>query len=112
MSTIQNALAAVNAYPIPQRELLRVSVKRGLTLSDEATEEVLSGKAYGLAVADLLCWLALAPSVSQGGQSYSFTDEQRTQMRSRAKALYALWGEEGEASTSAGTTYGYKGWRL
>lgn len=111
MATIQNALAAVNAYPIPGRELERVGVRRGLTLSDEATEEVVTGKAYGLAVADLLCWLALAPAVSQGGQSYSFTDEQRTQMRSRAKALYALWGES-EAESSTGTVYGYKGWRL
>lgn len=79
-------------------------------MSDEVTESVIKSAAYNLALADVLMWLSLAPDVTQGGQSYSFTDEQRQQLRNRANALY---GEFGSATGAAsGTVYGYKGSRL
>lgn len=111
MATIQDALKGITAYPIPQRTLTEVCARRGCALTDEATEEVLSGKAFNLAKADLFLWLVLAPNITQGGQSYSFTDEQRTQFRNRANGLYADFGAADEQGT-AKTTYGYKGSRL
>lgn len=110
MATILEALKGVNAYPVPLRTLAEIAERRGIPLTGEATQESLKGKAYNLALADLLLWLSLAPDISQGGQSFSFTDDQRAQIRSRALALFDEF-----AADEAGTpkpTYGYKGSRL
>lgn len=109
MSTVLEALKAVSAYPVPLRTLVETAEQRGLTLSVEATKEVLSGRDYRLAYADLLLWLSIAPNITQGGQSFSFTDEQRQQLRNQAQSMYDELDEE---SAAAKTIYGYKGSRL
>ncbi len=109
METILESLKSVNAYPVPLRTLVEIAERRGLSLTSEATQADLRGKNYKLATADLLLWLSLAPNISQGGQSYSFTDEQRQQFRNRANALFDEFGEE---TSSVQPTYGYKGSRL
>lgn len=109
--TVLEALKGISSYPIPLRTLTTVADKRGLQLIAEATQEVLRGKAFNLATADLLLWLSLAPDVSQGGQNYSFTDEQRKQFRNRANGLYDEYEADDETGAST-TIYGYKGDRL
>lgn len=109
MATVLEALKSVNAYPIPLRTIIETAERRGVALTDEATQEVLVGKVYRLALADLLLWLYLAPDITQGGQSYSFTDEQRKQFRNQANAIY---DELGEKTASVQPTFGYKGSRL
>lgn len=109
METILESLKSVNAYPVPLRTFVEIAERRGLSLTSEATQADLRGKDYKLATADLLLWLSLAPNISQGGQSYSFTDEQRQQFRNRANALFDEFGEE---TSSVQPTYGYKGSRL
>lgn len=109
METVLESLKSVNAYPVPLRTLVEIAERRGLSLTSEATQADLRGKDYKLATADLLLWLSLAPDISQGGQSYSFTDEQRQQFRNRANALFDEFGEE---TSSVQPTYGYKGSRL
>lgn len=108
-ATILEALKSITAYPVPLRTLVEIAERRGLSLSDEATQETLNGKAYNLAKADTLLWLSLAPNVTQGGQSYSFTDEQRTEFKNRA---FKLFNEYEEAAAVAKPIYGYKGSRL
>lgn len=104
-----DALKSVNAYPIPLRTLVEIADRRNITLDAEATPQSLHGKEYRLAKADLLLWLSFAPDISQGGQSFSFTDEQRKQMRNKARAIYT----ELEPNSNAGcVTFGYKGDRL
>ncbi len=109
MATVLEALKSVSAYPVPLRTLVETAERRGLTLTDEATQEVLTGRTYRLALADLLLWLYLAPNITQGGQSYSFTDEQRTEFKNRA---YAMYNELQESYASTKTIYGYKGSKL
>lgn len=109
MITISEALKGTNAYPVPATKLEEVAVLRGLTLTDTATQDVLTSRAYKLAKADILLWLSHAPNITQGGQSYSFTDEQRQQFRNQAKTLY---NECGEVSAATKPIYGYKGSRL
>ena len=107
--SILDALKGINPYPIPIRTLVETAERRGVELPGTATQEVLKSKSFRLAVADLLLWLSLAPNISQGGQSYSFTDEQRRDMKRHAKGIY----DELEPATSAGVvSYGYKGDRL
>lgn len=109
MATILETLKGVSAYPVPLRTLVETAELRGLSLTEAATQEVMVGKAYKLAKADLLLWLSLAPNIGQGGQSYSFTDEQRQQFRNQAKALY---DECDEVAAATKPIYGYKGSRL
>lgn len=110
MATILESLKSVSAYPVPLRALVETGERRGLSLTAEATQTVLLSKNYKLAVADLLLWLSLAPNVSQGGQSYSFSEEQRQRLWNRANALYDELGEEDTSSDEP--TYGYKGSQL
>ena len=106
--TIIEALKGINSYPLPIRTLQEVSERRGLSLDAEATIEILQSSAYNLAYADLLIWLSYAPAVSQGGQSYSFTDEQRLEMRNRASEIY----DEQNEDNAPKIRFGYKGSRL
>lgn len=110
MAKVIENLKGINAYPIPIRTLIETADKRGLNLDTEATGEVLKGKNYNLAKADLLLWLSFAPNISQGGQNYSFTDEQRTQLRNHAKALYKDFDDDSGSANKP--IYGYKGSRL
>ena len=110
MATIEDALKGINAYPIPQRTLIEISLRRGCGLSDEMTRENLTGRSFNLAKADLLIWLSLAPNITQGGQSYSFTDEQRTKFRNQANDIYSDFGNDDDGAPK--TTFGYKGNRL
>lgn len=107
MTTLE-ALKGINSYPIPQRTLDEVATRRGLELTSEVSTEILRSKEYNLAYADLLLWLSFAPQVTQGGQSYNFTDEQRLQFRNRASELF----EEFEDESARKPRYGYKGSRL
>lgn len=109
--TINEALRSINAYPIPGRTIEEVCERRGFSMSDEAGFSVLESTEFKLAKADLLLWLSYAPNVSQGGQSYSFTDEQRTAFRNEAAGLYGDNAED-EQDNGMHITYGYKGNRL
>ncbi|MBQ3679814.1 MAG: hypothetical protein IJP79_07260 [Paludibacteraceae bacterium] len=109
MATVLDCLKGINAYPVQLRTFTEVAERRGVALDDEATAEVLKGSAFNLCRADILLWLSYAPAISQGGQSYSFTDEQRTQMRNEAQQLYKELEEEQHIPK---TIYGYKGSRL
>lgn len=107
-ATILEALKGVNSYPIPLRTLVETAERRGLKLTDSATQKALKGKCFRLATADLLLWLSLAPNITQGGQSYSFTDEQRKQFRNQAQDIF----DEFDDDLAPKATYGYKGSRL
>lgn len=104
-----DALKSINAYPIPLRTLMEVAERRGISLTSGYTEEELQSKEFLLAKADLLLWLSLAPNISQGGQSFSFTDEQRKDLKRQARDIYGVL----EPTSNAGcVTFGYKGDRL
>ena len=95
-------------YPLPSATLDGVCIRRGLSRDTEATTDVFQSAAYRLAEADVLTWLAAAPNISQGGQNYAFTDEQRKTYRTRASAVF----EELEGDAPKSSMYGYKGDRL
>lgn len=109
MAKVLDALKGINSYPVPLRTLVEIAERRGITLEQEAGVEVLKGREFNLCRADILLWLAYAPDITQGGQSYSFTNEQRTAMRNLAQQLYGELEDEGCAQR---TIYGYKGSRL
>jgi hypothetical protein len=107
--TILDSLKSINRYPVPETFYTSVFAARGIDGDGEAKAENLNSAAYNLAKADVLIWLSNAPDISQGGQTYGFTDEQRTLMRNEA---YSLYREYGEGVNTPKPTYGYKGSRL
>ena len=110
MENVIDILRGINAYPIPVKEIIGACEYRGLSYYDDATPEIMAGKAFNLVKADLLLWLSIAPDISQGGQSYSFSEDQRSVMRNQAQALYAEF--EPDRSAVQKPIYGYKGSRL
>ena len=111
MANIQDVLTGITMYPIPSRTLNGISARRGVTLSQEATQEVIGSAGFNLCKADILMWLSLAPNVTQGGQSYSFTDDQRQQFRNQANGLYREFSADDDSAAQK-PIYGYKGNRL
>lgn len=108
MATHLDALRSINSYPVPLRTISETAQRRGLALDEQATAQSLVDKTFILCRADILLWLSYAPNITQGGQSYSFTDEQRTGMRNLAQQLYDEFKDE----CAPKTIYGYKGKRL
>lgn len=112
--SVLESLIGLTGYPIPMRTVLTIAIRRGLDIEEqmelgEATEALVS-RPFRLAEADLLMWLYRAPNVSQGGQSYNFTDTQREDFRRRAQAIYDSIG--GSSDRKSNVRYGYKGSRL
>lgn len=87
MVTILEALKSINAYPIPLSVFTTAAEKVGLNLEDDATSEVINSDSFKLAQAEILTWLSSAPNVSQGGQSYDFSDSDKTNFINRASHL-------------------------
>ena len=109
MDKILDNLKGINAYPVPLRTFNEIAAGRGLDLKGDTSLEVLRSKGYRLAKADVLMWLADAPNISQGGQSYTFSEEQRANFRRRADAIYAECEEDASLSKPK---FGYKGKNL
>ena len=108
--TAYEALLAVSAYPIPERVIKSTALKRAVDLDAQADKALLASDSFRLAKADLYIWLYFAPNVSQGGQSYSFTDAQREQWKKQAMAIYEELEDDELAALQS--QYGYMGSKL
>ena len=98
--TIGEVLKSLSSYPVPSQVLESICAVRGVNTDEYVDAETLSQESYVMARADVLLWLADAPNVSQGGQSYSFSQDQRDRMRAEANSVLRR------------VQYGYKGSRL
>ena len=105
--TLSDYLRGLTNYPVPEEALQSILSKRGLDGKSTMTDD----KLLCLVTADLYSWVALAPDISQGGQSYSLTDNIREYYRRRANELYRESGEP-ESVLEEHPRYGYKGERL
>lgn len=106
MATILDNLKVINPYPVPASVIQGAAIKNGLDIESELDREVMLSKEYNLCRADILSWLSYAPNISQGGQSYSFSEDQRRQFQYEAESIrceYQLTGKP---------RYGYKGSKL
>ena len=105
--TLSEYLRGLSNYPLSEEALQSILSKRGLDGKSTMTDD----KLLCLVTADLYSWVALAPDISQGGQSYSLTDNIREYYRRRANELYHEAGEL-ESVLEEHPRYGYKGDRL
>lgn len=96
----------LSAYPIPSAAIEDIAEGVGLAVDAELTSEIRNGIAFKRAQARVYLFLSEAPNVSQGGISFSFSEEERRRFRRRAESLFE---QIGDTSSDAGVEYGYKG---
>lgn len=105
MNVLQS-LRSLSSYPIPTATIEDVAEGVGLAIDTEVTQELRKDKRFKRAQALVYIFLSEAPNVSQGGISYSFSEEERRRFRLRAESLLE---QIGDATSEAGVEYGYKG---
>lgn len=102
--TVRESLLAISPYPIPADYLDSVGTAVGLDLDFEL-EDVAPRDLYR-AKARVYYFLAVTPSVSEGGVSISFTASDKSVFLAMARKYASLAGED---SLIPGPAYGYKG---
>ena len=112
MRTVCVLLRSVTNYPISANTIEALALKRGLDPSATADADIVKSRTYLLAEADVYRWLYLVANMSQGGQSYNFTAEDKEHFRIEANKTYRLFGEDDMVLKEASVKYGYKGSRL
>jgi hypothetical protein len=103
---VLQSLKSLSNYPIPKATIQDVADGVGLSIDTELTQELRKDKNFKRAQAQIYFFLSEAPNVSQGGISYSFSDEERRRFRLRAESILDEIGDDG---ISTGVAYGYKG---
>lgn len=88
--TILEAIKESVGYPISPNRASMTLTKRGLTGTDEATQDVLNSKEFELATADLMFWLITTANISEGGYSVSITE--KASIKAIASGIYQKWG--------------------
>ena len=105
--TLSEYLRGLTNYPVSEEALQSILSRRGLDGKSTTTDD----KLLCLVTAGVYRWLSTAPDISQGGQSYSLSDNIRESYRRRANGLYRAGGEP-ESVLEEHPRYGYKGERL
>lgn len=104
--TILESLKSLNGYPLSQLSLVNIAEEQGLSADGSATPDVRKSAQFKRAKAKVYLLLAEAPDVSQGGITYSFSDEDKKQFRIQAQALLE---EVGDDTSAVGDNYGWMG---
>lgn len=96
------ALMSISSYPIPAPVIENIAGAAGLEPDTEVDLEVRQSDPFRRATAGVYQYLSEAPNVSQGGISYTFSEEERTRFAQRASNILASLGESQEAEIEVG----------
>lgn len=102
-TTIIDVLGAVSAYPIPLAALQSAAEGAGIYPDAVVTSEIRNSKEFKCALASVYEYLSMAPNISQGGVSFSFTSDERKTFARKASNLLA------EAGKNDAGVYGWQG---
>lgn len=102
--TVRESLLAISNYPIPDAFLESIGEEVGLDMREDLTSA--DTTALYRVKARTYFFLAVAPNVSEGGVSISFTTAEKNFFLGLARRYAALAGEDG---LFPGPAYGYKG---
>lgn len=92
-----DSLRAISLYPINPATAELIATECGLDVTEEVNATTMTTKEYLKAKAKVYQYLAEAPTVTEAGATYSFSDEERKAFRDKADAILASIGED-EAS--------------
>lgn len=105
--TIREYLQGLNAYPVPTICITAIAKGRGFDPDSEADLPAAGRRGYMLMKADVHHWLSTAPNVSQGGQSYGFTAEDKQRFLRIAEGIYRR--HDSPARAEGKPRFGYRG---
>jgi hypothetical protein len=103
--TILESLQSLNTYPIPDMLIIKVCLDRGLEQGDEYTPAVGTSSQYALATADVLMWLANAPSIVEQELGVNNAISIKENMRKDANTIYGKYNDP----LFTGFVYGFNG---
>lgn len=106
---IFNALRTLSGYPLSTDTYTMAIMVAGLNADEEATTEVMNSKAFRHATAIVYRTLSEAPNVSQGGVSYTFSEDDRKRLANRAAQILILNSLGKDAADELGVNFGYQG---
>ena len=101
--TVLESLRALTNYPIPEAAFEAIGIESGLDLGAELSS--IPDRALLRARSRLYLFLAMAPNVSEGGVSISYSASERAYYMNLAKKLAEL-ADDGLIPK---VSYGYKG---
>lgn len=102
--TVRESLQSITNYPIPDAFLESIGEEVGIEIDEELTDA--DAIPLNRVRARAYLFLAMAPNVSEGGVSISFTAAEKNYFLSLARRYAELAGETG---LFPGPAYGYKG---
>jgi hypothetical protein len=104
--TVLESLKSISGYPLSRLSLVNITEEVGLAWDAYISDKIRSMPAYKRAKARVYLMLSEAPNVSQGGITYSFSDEDRKRFRMLAQALLE---EVGDDTSLMSDNYGWQG---
>ena len=100
---ISAALKSITNYPIPSSVIENVADEAGLgDATQEITKEIRKGSDFKRATAYVYRFLADAPNITQGGISYTISEDERSRFAKRAAAILDELGEGDTADIPCG----------
>lgn len=100
---VSEALRAISNYPIPSTVILNIMEGEGMDYGgDEADLGTRQGAAFKRCTAAVYLFLSKAPNVTQGGISYTFTENERKRFAQIASSIKNELGEQNEAEIEVG----------
>lgn len=100
---VAEALRALSMYPIPDVLIQWVGAEYELDLELDYTPAVGAGYEYVKATQAVYRWLSTAPDVTQGGQTYRLSHEERARFAELGNMAHTI------PAGAGGPEYGCKG---
>lgn len=101
---ISNAIKAMSSYPIPAATIENIIDEAGLDAEADITKEIRVSNGFKKAKALTYAFLAEAPNITQGGISYTFSEDERSRFAKKSNTLLIELEEE-EAGTDVQCGY-------
>lgn len=88
-----NAIKAMSSYPIPAATIENIIEEAGLD-AEADTKEMRASDQFKKAKALTYAFLSEAPNITQGGISYTFSEDERSRFQKKSSNLLAELGED------------------
>ena len=89
-----NAIKAMSSSPIPAATIENIIEEAGLDAEADITKEMRASDQFKKAKALTYAFLSEAPNITQGGISYTFSEDERSRFQKKSSNLLAELGED------------------
>lgn len=97
-----DAIRAISSYPMPSSTIESILEEAGLDAVADITKEIRASDGFKKAKALAYAFLAEAPNITQGGISYTFSQDERSRFEKKSNSLLAELGEDGGSDVPCG----------